>query len=69
MCGRFRLNRSDKAGVERKFGVREEDILDPEDELDNAPGSWRTVVGTAGAERILMKMRWGFQWRFRARTN
>jgi putative SOS response-associated peptidase YedK len=61
MCGRFRLNRSDKAGVERKFGVREEDILDPEDELDNAPGSWRTVVGTAGAERILMKMRWGFQ--------
>jgi hypothetical protein len=53
-----------------KFKVREEDIFDPDDdELDNAPGSWRTVVGTAGAERILMKNAGDSKWRFRARTN
>lgn len=47
--------------VAKKFGVREEDIPDFEDELDNAPGSWRTVVGLQDNERTLVTMRWGFQ--------
>lgn len=68
MCGRFRLHRSDKAILAEKFCVREEDIFDPEDELDNAPGSWRTVVGTKDEERILMKMRWGFQMQIQGKS-
>jgi putative SOS response-associated peptidase YedK len=61
MCGRYRLNRSEKRTVADKFGVREEDVPDFEDELDNAPGSWRTVVGLHDSGRTLMTMRWGFQ--------
>lgn len=68
MCGRFKLHRSDKAVLAEKFAVREEDIFDPEDELDNAPGSWRTVVGVRDAERILMKMRWGFQMQIQGKN-
>jgi putative SOS response-associated peptidase YedK len=69
MCGRFKLHRSDKAILAEKFNVREEDIFDPDDdELDNAPGSWRTVVGTKDAERILMKMRWGFQMQIQGKS-
>lgn len=69
MCGRYKLHRSDKAVLAEKFKVREEDIFDPDDdELDNAPGSWRTVVGTKGAERILMKMRWGFQMQIQGKS-
>jgi putative SOS response-associated peptidase YedK len=69
MCGRYKLHRSDKAILAEKFKVREEDVFDPDDdELDNAPGSWRTVVGTKGAERILMKMRWGFQMQIQGKS-
>jgi putative SOS response-associated peptidase YedK len=68
MCGRFKLHRSDKAILAEKFCVREEDIFDPEDELDNAPGSWRTVVGTKDAERILLKMRWGFRMQIQGKS-
>jgi putative SOS response-associated peptidase YedK len=69
VCGRFKLHRSDKAVLAEKFKVREEDIFDPDDdELDNAPGSWRTVVGTQNAERILMKMRWGFQMQIQGKS-
>jgi putative SOS response-associated peptidase YedK len=68
MCGRYRLNRSEKRTVASKFGVREEDVPDFEDELDNAPGSWRTVVGLQDSERTLMTMRWGFQMQIQGKN-
>jgi hypothetical protein len=29
--------------------------------MDNAPGSWGTVVATRDGERAVLGMRWGFQ--------
>ena len=43
MCGRYRLTRTDKALLAHQFSLREEDIPEYADELDNAPGSWRSV--------------------------
>jgi putative SOS response-associated peptidase YedK len=38
----------------------EEDVPDFADELDNAPGSWRSVIGTEGGQRKWTSMRWGY---------
>ena len=37
LCGRYRFSRLDKAFLAREFGLREEDIPEYADELDNAP--------------------------------
>ena len=60
MCGRYRLTRTDKALLAHQFGLREEDIPDYADELDNAPGSWRSVIDAADGERKWTNMRWGY---------
>jgi hypothetical protein len=40
VCGRYRLSRLDRAFLAREFGLREEDIPDYADELDNAPARY-----------------------------
>src|SRR6202012_5980705 len=60
MCGRYRLTRVDKALLAQQFGLREEDIPDFADELDNAPGSWRSVIEMQGDERKWANMHWGY---------
>jgi putative SOS response-associated peptidase YedK len=60
MCGRFKLGRSDKARLAAQFGVREIDIPDYPDEINNSPGSWRSAVDLENGERMWTGMRWGF---------
>jgi putative SOS response-associated peptidase YedK len=60
MCGRYKLTRTDKALLAHQFGLREEEIPDYADELDNAPGSWRSVIDAADGERKWTNMRWGY---------
>jgi putative SOS response-associated peptidase YedK len=50
----------DRAFLAKEFGLREEDIPDFADELDNAPGSWRSVIGTEAGDRKWTSMRWGY---------
>lgn len=68
MCGRYKLHRSDKSALAKRFGVRVEDIPDFADEMDNAPGSWRTVVATQDGERTMLGMRWGFQMEIQGKS-
>jgi putative SOS response-associated peptidase YedK len=60
VCGRYKLTRLDKAFLSKEFGLREEDIPDYADELDNAPGSWRSVIDLQNGERKWSVMKWGF---------
>lgn len=60
MCGRYKFSRVDKAFLAKEFGLRAEDIPDYADELDNAPGSWRSVIDMQNGERKWSVMRWGF---------
>ena len=60
MCGRFKLSRIDKAELARHFGIDAQSIPDYADEIDNAPGSWRSVITMEGGERKWTGMRWGY---------
>jgi putative SOS response-associated peptidase YedK len=66
MCGRFRVPRSDKWAIARKFGVRIDDVPDYTDGLrklemeECSPGTMQLVVCVKHRERELSEMRWGF---------
>ena len=60
MCGRYKFSRLDKAFLAKEFGLHEDDIPDYADELDNAPGSWRSVIDLQNGERKWSVMKWGF---------
>ena len=36
------------------------DVPDYGDELDNTPGTWRSVIDTSEGDRKWTPMRWGF---------
>jgi hypothetical protein len=57
MCGRFKLSRIDKAELATHFGMDAQSIPDYADEIDNAPGSWRSVITMEGGERKWTGMR------------
>jgi len=68
MCGRYKFYRSDKWAIAKKFGVRIEDIPDYADEIDNAPGSWRSAIQIENDERMWTGMRWGFDMTIQGKT-